>query len=256
MYESADFDYDIRYKEKLRGIENLPKDWQTVMHAKVKPPSIFLKEWRGRNDLPHLVLGDFDLAFQRGKGVWDKDPDTGRRVEYSFISAKEDIWGLGSVVHALAYGVEPAHLDHPQDLVNKRLHEPSLPYSMFLDRCMSCCLDPDPRTRIDALELLRGVESKFNKCQKTLQRPGYRGLGNIASESGDDVYRGEERTRSESVSIEPEEGEVPLEWRTRRQDHRMETGRHKRPERIFREHVRRRSTACERNYGRYYDDQR
>lgn len=79
-----------------------------VVHGDVQPSNIFLREKYELGDpLPDLVLGNFEFAFVGQTSVRAGGSPTWQGPDYPKISADTDIWGLGSVIHALAHGRSP-----------------------------------------------------------------------------------------------------------------------------------------------------
>ena len=137
-----------------------------VVQRDVKPTNIFLTRpyIPGSSGYPVLNLGDFGLATLNpvtncaGTALW-----TGPEHE---SAAKNDIWGLGAVIHALAHGVGPVvplPATAPKDARRRWNRNPDarrpriLPttYSNHLNSNMMSCLEFDPRARISSRELVQ-----------------------------------------------------------------------------------------------------
>ena len=159
------YGYDYRHG----WTQNLPIDWQSVIHADLKPENVFLRLPTRPWEYPSLVLGDFGAAqFQPGcdyVGTFQWMPP-----EIPSYSCKADVWSLGAIIHALAHLGLPPIAELPDDvpftpanwqnwccLAESREVAPLLEYSVDLEDTMLEAMRWDVIDRYTSYEVLVSV---------------------------------------------------------------------------------------------------
>ena len=157
------------YDHSLGLDSKLPKKWQQVIHADLKPENIFLRLFSNGNNYPDLVIADFgasQLAPGHGYiGTYQWCPP-----EIPYYSAKGDVWAMGAIIHALAHGGLPPIASLPNHIPSSRenylewsrsresrLVTPLTEYSCELEDCMREAMWWDAKERYSSYEVLQSV---------------------------------------------------------------------------------------------------
>ena len=149
--------------------QKLPKRWQQVIHADLKPENVFLRLSRKPNGYPDLVLGDF--------GASQLAPGTGHIGTYQWCppeipdySAKGDVWTMGAIIHALCHrglppiGFLPKHVPYTRQnylswccTPQARQIKPLTEYSLELEDCMREAMKWKIEYRYSSYEILQSI---------------------------------------------------------------------------------------------------
>lgn len=135
-----------------------------MIHRDIKPGNIFCRNvYTVGNDIAiPILLGDFGLASLEARTVGRGTPRY-QGPEWPVVTAKTDVWGLGTIIHILGHGQAPVdpvpHGIGAEDweMTPRSKNPRPLPseYSSELNRNMMDCLRLDPNDRANSRELLR-----------------------------------------------------------------------------------------------------
>lgn len=102
------------YNGTAKSPKSPPRNWQRVVHGDIKPGNVLVKEPPKNGEFPRLVLGDFGSATlrpvtygyffcdQRYQGPEQTGPDS-----YRQMTAKNEIWSIGAIIHEIGNGCLP-----------------------------------------------------------------------------------------------------------------------------------------------------
>ncbi|KAF6224509.1 hypothetical protein HO133_011086 [Letharia lupina] len=167
------------YNRFARYPSSPPREWKRVVHRDIKPPNVFLRrEPTSRNPVPEVVLGDFGLATLNGV-TYGGGTKEWIGPEIPLMTKENDVWGVGSIIHALAHGKGPVSWpprDWPRGEAaedrwyrSPRARQPKpLPkgYSSTLNENMMDCLVKDPAKRINSLQLVKNLVAERSKARR------------------------------------------------------------------------------------------
>ena len=157
------------YDYTLGPDQKLPRKWQEIIHADLKPENVFLRLPNSPNRYPDLVIGDF--------GASQLAPGTGYFGTYQWCppeipdySAKGDVWSMGAIIHALGHrglppiGFLPEHIPYTKQnylswcaTPEARHIKPLTEYSLELEDCMREAMKWNVKDRYTSYEVLQSI---------------------------------------------------------------------------------------------------
>ena len=156
----------LHYGISRRHPDSRPSGWRRIVHRDLKPANVFLRRRiASPNSKPDVVLGDFGLATTE-ESSYGCGTDQWVGPERA-ITKQGDVWGLGSIIHALAHGEGPVDPPPPGWISSEWYWSPQarnprrMPrtYSDKLNQNVMDCLVRDPMRRVTSQELLRNLEA-------------------------------------------------------------------------------------------------
>ncbi|KAI1875521.1 uncharacterized protein JN550_001807 [Neoarthrinium moseri] len=171
--------------------------WKPIVHRDIKPANVMLRSrlTPGSTRPLHVLLTDLgmsDYATETAKGPpWDAfgtpeyhapelcfDPAPDRKrsgVMAAPFTPKADVWAVAAIIHALCERDFLAHMDRRCQPVRslrwlgRRAKKPVLTlndqqiYSDRLEHCILLAGNPDPRERLDAVQLIPHLEEQHGE---------------------------------------------------------------------------------------------
>ncbi|KAK4983325.1 hypothetical protein LTR66_008865 [Elasticomyces elasticus] len=142
----------------VRTYESHPETWIAVLHRDIKPSNVFIRWSCGyrANSLPDFVLGDFGVGCLEGTRAAQRytgtpghfSPEVKALIEDGRnppMTAKSDIWAVGSLVHDMALACTAEEKVLPLN---------SKPTSANMHSVVQSCLQHEPSQRPSAEQLL------------------------------------------------------------------------------------------------------
>ncbi|KAK4992624.1 hypothetical protein LTR50_000958 [Elasticomyces elasticus] len=142
----------------VRTYESHPETWIAVLHRDIKPSNVFIRWSCGyrANSLPDFVLDDFGVGCLEGTRAAQRytgtpghfSPEVKALIEDGRnppMTAKSDIWAVGSLVHDMALACTAEEKVLPLN---------SKPTSANMHSVVQSCLQHEPSQRPSAEQLL------------------------------------------------------------------------------------------------------